>query len=217
MRQRKAARWRCSCAARKAKPSIWARRRWTRGADSWSGTGVLPDGSEAADGVYTVAVQLRNYWGEESEESLLPLTIGETNAAVSGVPDTLDLNSLDIQEAQIWEGGIEEAQVWDEGETANGELTADENGRRPVPQATSFWDMNPDEYDLTDPDHQQAIWDLMMQPITVMDVGQTEHVYPTFTPGANRKPYEQNCAGELYGRARACMCWKRTRTATAMC
>ena len=46
--------------------------------------GVLPDGSEAADGVYTVAVQLRNYWGEESEESLLPLTIGETNAAVSG-------------------------------------------------------------------------------------------------------------------------------------
>lgn len=48
--------------------------------------GVLPDGSEAADGVYTVAVQLRNYWGEESEESLLPLTIGETNAAVSGVP-----------------------------------------------------------------------------------------------------------------------------------
>ncbi|MFQ7694858.1 MAG: FlgD immunoglobulin-like domain containing protein, partial [Christensenellales bacterium] len=54
--------------------------------------GVLPDGSEAADGVYTVAVQLRNYWGEESEESMLPLTIGETNAAVSGVPDTLDLN-----------------------------------------------------------------------------------------------------------------------------
>lgn len=89
------------------------------------------------------------------------------------MPDTLDLNSLDIQEAQIWEGGIEEAQVWDEGETANGELTADENGRHPVPQATSFWDMNPDEYDLTDPDHQQAIWDLMMQPITVMDVGQT--------------------------------------------
>lgn len=82
--------------------------------------GVLPDGSEAADGVYTVAVQLRNYWGEESEESLLPLTIGETNAAVSGVPDTLDLNSLDIQEAQIWEGGIEEAQDRDEGETANG-------------------------------------------------------------------------------------------------
>lgn len=61
--------------------------------------------------------------------------------------------------------------------------------------------MNPDEYDLTDPDHQQAIWDLMMQPITVMDVGQTEHVYPTFTPGANRKPYEQNCAGELHGQS----------------
>lgn len=164
--------------------------------------GVLPDGSDAADGAYTVAVRLCNYWGEESEESLLQLNIGEPEGetAVSSVPGALDLSSLDIQDAQIWDGGIEEAQTWDEGQ-ADSEQTADENGKRPVPQATSFWDMNPDEYDLTDPDHQQAIWDLMMQPITVMDVGQTEHVYPTFTPGADRKPYEQNCAGELHGQS----------------
>ena len=164
--------------------------------------GVLPDGSDAADGAYTVAVRLCNYWGEESEESLLQLNIGEPEGetAVSSVPGALDLSSLDIQDAQIWDGGIEEAQTWDEGQ-ADSEQTADENGKRPVPQATSFWNMNPDEYDLTDPDHQQAIWDLMMQPITVMDVGQTEHVYPTFTPGADRKPYEQNCAGELHGQS----------------
>ena len=164
--------------------------------------GVLPDGSDAADGAYTVAVRLCNYWGEESEESLLQLNIGEPEGetAVSSVPGALDLSSLDVQDAQIWDGGIEEAQTWDEGQ-ADSEQTADENGKRPVPQATSFWDMNPDEYDLTDPDHQQAIWDLMMQPITVMDVGQTEHVYPTFTPGADRKPYEQNCAGELHGQS----------------
>ena len=164
--------------------------------------GVLPDGSDAADGAYTVAVRLCNYWGEESEESLLPLNIGEPEGetAVSSVPGALDLSSLDIQDAQIWDGDIEEAQTWDEGQ-ADSEQTADENGKRPVPQATSFWNMNPDEYDLTDPDHQQAIWDLMMQPITVMDVGQTEHVYPTFTPGADRKPYEQNCAGELHGQS----------------
>ena len=164
--------------------------------------GVLPDGSDAADGAYTVAVRLCNYWGEESEESLLQLNIGEPEGetAVSSVPGALDLSSLDIQDAQIWDGDIEEAQTWDEGQ-ADSEQTADENGKRPVPQATSFWDMNPDEYDLTDPDHQQAIWDLMMQPITVMDVGQTEHVYPTFTPGADRKPYEQNCAGELHGQS----------------
>ena len=166
--------------------------------------GVLPDGSEAADGVYTMAVRLCNYWGEESEERLMTVTVGDGEAA--GEAETpvaagaLDLSSLDIQDAQIWEGGIEEARVWDEGQAADAQ-TLTEDGRRPVPQATSFWDMNPDEYDLTDPDHQQAIWDLMMQPITVMDVGQTEHVYPTFTPGANRKPYEQNCAGELHGQS----------------
>ena len=161
--------------------------------------GVLPDGSDAADGVYTMAVRLRNYWGEESEESLMTVTVGG-GAAAPAVAGALDLSSLDIQDAQIWEGDIEEAQVWDEGQ-ADGAQTLTEDGKRPVPQATSFWDMNPDEYDLTDPDHQQAIWDLMMQPITVMDVGQTEHVYPTFTPGANRKPYEQNCAGELHGQS----------------
>lgn len=166
--------------------------------------GVLPDGSEAADGAYTVAVRLCNYWGEESEESLLALSIGggdAADAAASDVPGALDLSSLDIQDAQLWNGDIEEAQVWDEGQATADVQTVTADGKRPVPQATSFWDMNPDEYDLTDPDHQQAIWDLMMQPITVMDVGQTEHVYPTFTPGANRKPYEQNCAGELHGQS----------------
>ena len=167
--------------------------------------GVLPDGSEAADGAYTVAVRLCNYWGEESEESLLTLNIDKEeaadNASVSDVPGALDLSSLDIQDAQIWNGDIEEAQVWDGGQTTADAQTVTEDGKRPVPQATSFWDMNPDEYDLTDPDHQQAIWNLMMQPITVMDVGQTEHVYPTFTPGADRKPYEQNCAGELHGQS----------------
>ena len=166
--------------------------------------GVLPDGSEAADGVYTMAVRLCNYWGEESEERLMTVTVGDGEAAGEAAAPVaagaLDLSSLDIQDAQIWEGGIEEARVWDEGQAADAQ-TLTEDGRRPVPQATSFWDMNPDEYDLTDPDHQQAIWDLMMQPITVMDVGQTEHVYPTFTPGANRKPYEQNCAGELHGQS----------------
>ncbi len=70
-----------------------------------------------------------------------------------------------------------------------------------VPYATSFWDMDPDAYDLTNPEHQQAIWDLMMQPITVLDVGQTEHVYPTNQPGISIRPYEENTAGELHGQS----------------
>lgn len=49
--------------------------------------GVLPDGSEAADGVYTVAVQLRNYWGEgERRKPAAADPSGKRNAAVSGVP-----------------------------------------------------------------------------------------------------------------------------------
>ena len=73
--------------------------------------GILPDGSAAADGAYTVAVRLRNYWGEESEESLLPLTIGAPEAgevretADSDAPEVLDLSGLDIQDALIWDEG----------------------------------------------------------------------------------------------------------------
>ena len=103
--------------------------------------GILPDGSAAADGAYTVAVRLRNYWGEESEESLLPLTIGAPEAgevretADSDAPEALDLSGLDIQDALIWDEEIEEAQTWDEGQaaaeqtSAGGELLGHEPGR----------------------------------------------------------------------------------------
>ncbi len=76
-----------------------------------------------------------------------------------------------------------------------------EKAALPVPAAESFWDMDPDAYDLTDPAHQRAIWDLMMQPITVLDVGQTEHVYPTNAPGIDKKPWKTNTAGELHGQS----------------
>ena len=67
--------------------------------------------------------------------------------------------------------------------------------------ATGFWDMDPDDYDLTDPEDQRAIWDLMMQPIVVLDVGQTEHVYPTVAPGIDKKPWKTNTTGELHGQS----------------
>ena len=71
----------------------------------------------------------------------------------------------------------------------------------PVPHATSFWDMDPDAYDLANPDHQRAIWEILMQPITVLDVGQVEHVYPTRAPGLDRRPWQENTTGELHGQS----------------
>ena len=70
-----------------------------------------------------------------------------------------------------------------------------------VPKATGFWDMDPDRYDLSDPAHQQAIWDLLMQPIVVLDVDQKDHVYPTVAPGIDKKPWKTNTAGELHGQS----------------
>ena len=146
---------------------------------AWNG--LLPDGSAAAPGDYMVQVQLKNAWGEESESSVFSLHIFESEAARS--ENVLDLSTLEAEEAASWE------------EPA----AADDAGG--VPQATSFWDMNPDDYDLTNPEHQQAIWDLMMQPITVLEGEQTENIYITNQPGISARPYKENCAGELHGQS----------------
>ena len=160
------------------------------GAGSLAWNGLLPDGSAVPAGSYMVALQMKNFWGEESQQQVLSLHIYASEEEEEAL--RLDLSTLVAEEAIAWE----DAQ-WEE-ETAEQVEGVDENG---VPIATSFWDMNPDLYDLSDPAHQQAIWDLMMQPITVLDVGQTEHVYPTNQPGADRTPYEENCAGELHGQS----------------
>lgn len=169
--------------------SVWVE----AGSGRMAWNGLLPDGTPAAAGSYMIAVQIRNYWGEESTPALLSLSLYEGE----GQTDVLDMSAVfDAQEAAPWAG----AQVEQSDEPA--EQTQTELAQEAeIPYATSFWDMDPDAYDLDNPAHQQAIWDLMMQPITVLDVGQTEHVYPTNQPGIKRTPYKENCAGELHGQS----------------
>ena len=147
--------------------------------------GLLPDGSAPACGGYMLALQMRNGQGEESGRSALSLHIFASEAERS--ENVLDLSALIAEEAAVWEeGAIEPAAVSDEGG---------------VPQAASFWEMNPDDYDLTDPEHQAAIWKIMMQPITVLEGDQTENIYITNQPGISARPYNENCAGELHGQS----------------
>lgn len=156
---------------------------------AWNG--LLADGSAVAPGDYMVQAQLQNASGEESESSVFSLHIFESEVARS--ENVLDLSTLVAEEAASWDEPMEAETI----EAAPVE-TADEGG---VPQATSFWDMNPDDYDLTNPEHQQAIWDLMMQPITVLEGEQTENIYITNQPGISPRPYKDNCAGELHGQS----------------
>ena len=149
--------------------------------------GLLPDGSAVPDGDYMAQVQLRNFWGEESESSVFSLHIFADEAQQEA--NTLDLSMLVAEEAAVWEEEIIVPQALEQ---------AQESG---VPTAGSFWEMNPDDYDLTNPEHQQAIWDLMMQPITVLEGDQTENIYITNEPGISPRPYKENCAGELHGQS----------------
>ena len=149
--------------------------------------GLLPDGSAVPAGDYMAQVQLRNFWGEESESSVFSLHIFADEAQQEA--NTLDLSMLVAEEAAVWEEEIIVPQALEQ---------AQEGG---VPTAGSFWEMNPDDYDLTNPEHQQAIWDLMMQPITVLEGDQTENIYITNEPGISPRPYKENCAGELHGQS----------------
>ena len=159
-----------------------------QGAGRMAWNGLLPDGRAVPAGSYMLAVQIRNFWGEESEQSVLSLHVfGSEEDAAENV---LDLNTLVAEEAEIWEDAIMEPEQEAE--------TVEDTG---IPQATSFWDMNPDDYDLTNPEHQQAIWEIMMQPITVLEGDQTENIYITNQPGIKRTPYKENCAGELHGQS----------------
>jgi len=148
------------------------------GAGRIAWNGLLPDGSAVPAGHYMVGVQMKNFWGEESAEYLLSLEILDGTAQSQTAELTPEAES--IQPEQAVSAGH------------------DEKG---VPVAASFWDMDPNLYDLENPAHQQAIWDLMMQPITVIDGEQTENIYITNKPGTNRSPYSQNCAGELHGQS----------------
>lgn len=162
--------------------------------------GLLPDGSAVSPGSYMVAVRLQNFWGEQSEQSTLSLTVLAADAQGSPTQpvSAADASSLQDAAAGMPSESLDPAAML---AAQNAQAQGQAEPEQAVPQATSFWDMNPDDYDLTNPDHQQAIWDLMMQPITVLDVGQTEHVYPTNKPGIERKPYQENTAGELHGQS----------------
>ena len=152
-----------------------------QGAGRVDWNGLLPDGTAAQPGSYMIAVQLQNFWGEVSERNVFSLQIlaegQEMETALMSAEQEMDA-------AQDWE---DEPQA-----------VAAAAG---VPQAESFWEMNPDDYDLANPEHQQAIWEIMMQSITVLEGDQTENIYITNEPGISARPYKENCAGELHGQS----------------
>ena len=150
------------------------------GAGQIAWNGLLPDGSAVPAGMYMVGIQMKNYWGEESGKSLLSLEIlaGDEEPVVPPMIDTFSQEPAQAEDAET--------------------VVAEENS---VPQADSFWEMDPDLYDLSNPAHQLAIWEIMMQPITVIDGDQTENIYITNQPGTRATPYKDNCAGELHGQS----------------
>lgn len=153
---------------------------------AWNG--ILPDGSAAVSGSYMLSVRVKNFWGEESEPGMLSLHIFSDEQEHS--ENVLDLSALVAEEAEAWEEPVAMPQA--------AEIEKEPAG---IPQAGSFWEMNPDDYDLKNPEHQQAIWEIMMQPITVIEGDQTENIYISNEPGGKVRPYKENCAGELHGQS----------------
>ncbi|MDR3050848.1 MAG: L,D-transpeptidase family protein [Oscillospiraceae bacterium] len=68
----------------------------------------------------------------------------------------------------------------------------------PDPHENCFWQMDPTNYNVYDPADQAKIWDILMQPISVLDVGPTDHVYPLIDPTGDPSD-TANMAGQVHG------------------
>ncbi|WP_102409773.1 L,D-transpeptidase family protein [Beduinella massiliensis] len=158
--------------------------------------GRLSETETLSAGPWGIVLRLTDGAGNESAAQMIAFDVeAEGGAPAAAAQD---------DEADAGDGeapGDGEAEPADEPEKTTPAPTrtpAPEATKKPVPTARTYWEMNPDDYDLDDPEHQQAIWDIMMQPITVLEKDQREHVYPTYEAGAELRP-RTNIAGELHG------------------
>jgi hypothetical protein len=72
----------------------------------------------------------------------------------------------------------------------------------PDPHELCAWGLDIDHMDIYNPADQAKIWEVLMQPIYVLDVGPKEHVYPLVSPDADPKRVE-NLTGQLHGQTAA--------------
>ena len=154
--------------------------------------GRLSETETLSAGPWGIVLRLTDGAGNESAAQMIAFDVEAGENAPAADPKVADPKD---------EPAGDDAKAADETEKATPAPTktpAPEATKKPVPTAKTYWEMNPDDYDLTDPEHQQAIWDIMMQPITVLDKDQREHVYPTYEAGAELRP-RTNIAGELHG------------------
>lgn len=68
----------------------------------------------------------------------------------------------------------------------------------PDPHELCSFGLDIDNMDVYNPEDQAKIWEAMMQPITVLNVGPKEHVYPLVSPDADPKD-PANLTGQLHG------------------
>ena len=77
-----------------------------QGAGRVDWNGLMPDGSAAPAGSYILAVQIKNFWQEESEQCVLSLHIYDSEEQAQ--ENVLDLSTLVMQEAEEWEEAFDE-------------------------------------------------------------------------------------------------------------
>ncbi len=143
------------------------------GAGEWSWDGRIDD-ADASGGMWTIEVSLENAAGERSATEAIKVEVTGQGSAPAKAEQPAGTEA-----SAVVHGGRQVSPFTD-------------------PHENCYWRMNPDDYDLTNPDDQKKIWDIMMQPITVLDTGPTDHIYPLVKPGADIEDIS-NLTGQLHG------------------
>ncbi len=124
-------------------------------------------------------------------EWAIQLTLVDEGGARSQVHTTI----VEVQTGD----GAQDAPAADESTQQVFEPTADRQlSPYPDPHELCSWGLDIDHMDIYDPEDQAKIWEVLMQPVTVLDVGPKEHVYPLISPDADPKDVH-NLTGQLHG------------------
>lgn len=170
------------------------------GSVAWDG---MLDGVPAAPGNWIIQLTLVDGEGARSQ------------------PKSVEVTVADIGAAQVW--GIDQAEASGDPQQREEEEPAEtpEPARRqsvdraslepgedrqlstfPDPHELCSWSLDIDRINIYDPVDQAKIWEVLMQPVTVLDVKAKDHVYPLVSPDADPKNID-NLTGQLHGRTAA--------------
>jgi len=172
------------------------------GAVTWDG---LVDGLPVPPGHWLIQLTLMDGSGAHSEPRAVEVTVVSAGAGPTWGSQPEEISEETPEETS--ETSIEAAAFTPSLLTSVDRASLQPGPDRqlspfPDPHELCAWGLDIDRIDIYDPADQAKIWEVLMQPVTYLDVGPKDRIYPLVSPDADPKNVE-NLTGQIMGRTAA--------------